>query len=133
MNELDFKDYSGLAPSNDYDHDKAELLAEAVTEKLILEKRLAYLNELVEENQELTPFLWTTLQGECKPLHKITDSHLKNIMTHLLKGGRSISKTIQAEARSRNIQIPDWTEFASQRLLGASEGEIIEPDDFLED
>ncbi len=126
MNELDFKDYKGLTKPNEYDQTKAELLGEAVTEKLMLEKRVAYLNDLIEENKELTPYLWTTLDGTCKPLHKLETSHLKNIMGHILNRGGKISKEIKAEAISRNISIPDETAFLAKRMLELQEGEVIE-------
>lgn len=119
------KDYSGLIKKNEYDHEKAELLAEAVTELKAIEKRKAFLEELIEDNRDLLLFLWTTLTGECKPLHKITDDHLKNILGHILNRGGRISPQIKAEALSRNIAIPDETAFQAQRLLEAREGEII--------
>lgn len=124
MNE--FKDYKGLLPSNEYDKEKAELLAEAMTEKIKLEKRINYLETLIDDNTALIPFLWTTLQGECKALHKLTDSHLTNIMKHLLTTGRKISKEIQAEARSRGIEVPDYNLFTTQKLLQAQEAEVLD-------
>lgn len=127
-----YKDYSGLIKKNEYDREKAELLAEAITEKLELEKRVKYLDELISENQDLTVYLWTTLQGECKPLHKITDSHLKNIMGHLLNRGARINPQIKAEALSRNIPVPDEVAFMANRLLEAHEGELVDRDDFLD-
>lgn len=126
MNEIDFKDYKGLTKPNEYDQEKAELLGEAVTEKIMLEKRVAYLNELIEENKELTPYLWTTLDGKCQPLHKLTTSHLKNIMGHILNRGGKISKEIKAEVVSRSLTIPDETAYLAKRLLEMQEGEIID-------
>ena len=119
------KDYSGLIKKNEYDKEKAQLLAEAITEKLTLEKRVAYLDELINENSDLTKFLWTTLDGTCKPLDKIDDSHLKNIMGHILNRGGRISPEIKAEALSRNITVPDEVTFMAKRLLEAHEDEII--------
>lgn len=129
----EYKDYSGLIKKNEYDKVKAELLAEAVTEKLELERRVKYLDELISENQDLTVYLWTTLQGECKPLHKITDDHLKNIMGHLLNRGLKINPQIKAEAMSRNIAVPDEVGFMAKRLLEMNEGEIVDRDDIWED
>lgn len=120
-----FKDYSGLIKKNEYDKPKAELLAEAITERITLEKRITYLNDLIEENADLIAFLWTTLDGECKPLHKLTDSHLKNIMTHLLNRGHRITPTIKAEAMSRNIDVPTET----PRILIES-GEVIDDEGY---
>ncbi len=133
MNELNFKDYKGLHKTNEYDKKKAELLAEAVTEKITLEKRLDYLNDLIAENSELKSFLWTTLTGECKPLHKIDDSHLKNIMGHLISRGAKIAPEIKAEAVSRGIPVPSDTDAVlyANRMNRAIEAEIIDRDDIF--
>lgn len=125
INELDFKDYSGLNKTNEYDRKKAELLAEAMTERNTLVKRVAFLEDLLIENSDLKPFLWTTLEGVVKPLHKIDDDHLKNIMTHILNRGGTINAQIKAEAKSRGFTIPT----ADPRRL-AIEAEIIDHDDF---
>lgn len=132
MNELNFKDYKGLNKTNEYDKDKAELLSEAITEKLALEKRVKYLDTLIEENKDLTPFLWTTLKGECKPLHKITDSHLANILNHILGRNGMISPQIRAEAISRNIEVPDAAELYEKRMNMMLEAEIVDNDYFDE-
>lgn len=112
VNELDFKmydfkKYDGLNKTFDYDHKKAEVLAEAMTERNILTKRLKYLEELAKDNQDLTPFLWTTLEGECKAIHKLDDDHLKNIMNHIVNHGGRISPQIKAEAVSRGFEVPE--------------------------
>lgn len=124
-----YKDYSGLIKKNEYDHEKAELFAEACTELIEIEKRAKYLKQLITENQNLQPFTWTTLQGECKPLHKIEDDHLRNILGHIIKRGGNIPAEIKAEAVSRNIEVPDWEAVAARRLLQAREAEIIELED----
>lgn len=114
VNELDFKmydfkKYDGLNKTFVYDKAKAELLAEAMTERNILAKRMKYLEELAKDNADLSGFLWTTLQGECKALHKIEDDHLKNILTHIVQHGGVISPQIKAEALSRGFDIPEST------------------------
>ena len=133
MNAMDFKDYKGLNKTNEYDHKKAELLAEAVTEKILLEKRVKYLDNLIDENKDLTPFLWTTLHGECKPLHKVDDKHLANIIRHIGERNGIISPQIRAEAISRNIEIPDAAELYEQRMNRMLEAEIIDRNDDLLD
>lgn len=123
---MTYKDYDKLVKKNEYDKERAEAFAEAMTEFNELNKRLKYLTELINENRELTPFMWTTLQGECKPLHKIEDDHLRNILGHILNRGGRISAEIKAEAMSRGIEVPDWETVSARRLLAAREGEIIE-------
>lgn len=44
---------------------------------------------------------WKTLDGLIYHNSKLTDSHLKNIFEHLLKGGRQTSPELRAEARKR--------------------------------
>lgn len=131
MNELNFKDYKGLNKTNEYDREKAELLAEAVTEKLMLEKRVKYLDTLIDENKDITPFLWTTLQGECKPLHKLTDSHLTNILSHVAQRNGQISPQLRAEAISRDIAIPDPAVLYEKRMNNMLEAQIIDHDDIF--
>ena len=129
MNELNFKDYKGLNKTNDYDHKKAELLAEAVTERITLQKRIDYIDTLIEENQELKPFLWTTLKGECKPLHKLDDDHLRNILSHVAQRNGQISPQLRAEAISRSIALPDPAELYEKRMNNMLEAEIMDLDD----
>lgn len=131
VNEMDFKDYKGLNKTNDYDKKKAELLAEAVTEKLLLEKRVKYLDTLIDENKDLTPFLWTTLKGECKPLHKVDDKHLANILRHISERNGIISPQLRAEAISRNIELPDPALLYESRMNRMLEAEIIDHDDMF--
>lgn len=135
---MKFKKYDGLNKTFDYSKDKAELLAEAMTEKIALEKRIKYLNELAHDNQDLVGFLWTTLDGECKALHTIEDDHLKNILKHIVNHGGTISPQIKAEAMSRGFEIPEsnTTEVAMRYLNRgrAIDAEIIDPfEDMIED
>lgn len=134
---MKFKKYDGLNKTFDYSKDKAELLAEAMTERITLEKRMKYLTELASDNKDLTAFLWTTLEGECKALHKIEDDHLKNILKHIVNHGGTISPQIKAEATSRGFEIPEsnTTEVAMRYLNRGREidAEIIEPEWFNED
>lgn len=127
----DFKKYDGLAKTYEYDKEKATLLAEAMTEKLALEKRIKYLTELYSDNKNLTGFLWTTLDGTVKALHDIEDDHLKNILTHIVKHGGTISPQIKAEATSRGFDIPETTTTeVAMRYLNRGrmiDAEIIDP------
>lgn len=103
----EYKKYEKLNKTFDYDREKAEVYAEAATELIEIRKREKYLTTLLEENKDLSPFIWTTLQGEAKALHKITDSHLKNILTHITDRGGAISPQIKAEAMSRGFEVPE--------------------------
>lgn len=125
-----YKDYKVLRKTNEYDHVKAEALAEAVTERIELQKRVDVLNRLIEENTDLSAFLWTTREGICKPLHEIKDDHLKNIITHLMERGAPLSASIRAEAESRDIELPSESEQQSRRIeayaraMDALDGEV---------
>lgn len=101
------KQYKALEKSNDYDHVKAEEYAEAVMELRSLQNRREYLEQLIEDHDELREYMWTTAEGVTKPLHLIDDDHLENIMKHLIENRRRIPDQIKAEARSRNLEVPD--------------------------
>lgn len=101
------KQYKSLEKSNDYDHDRAEEYAEAVMELKSLRSRIDYLDELLDDHSELKEYMWTTKEGVTLPLHKIEDDHLKNIMTYLIDSNKRIPAQIKAEARSRDIEVPD--------------------------
>lgn len=101
------KDYKKLDKSENYDNETVEELAEAMTELRQLEKRAEYLQELVNENSELHQFIWGTAEGALLPYHKIEDDHFKNILLHLTRHGRTVSKAMRNEARRRKIEIPD--------------------------
>ena len=103
----DYKKYEKLQKTFDYDKEKAEVYAEAATELIEIRKREKYLTELLEENSDLSPFMWTTFDGETKALHKIDDSHLKNILKHIVNHGGAISPQIKAEALSRGFEVPE--------------------------
>lgn len=112
-NNPDMKKYGKLLGTVDYDHEAAEQLASAVNEVKVLETRISQLRGLVEENKELHQFVWTSQDGLCTPLHKLEDDHLSNIMLHLVRNTRAVSKAIRGEAMRRNLVIPgnvpvDW-------------------------
>lgn len=130
---MKFKKYDGLNKTYDYSKDKATLLAEAMTERIELQKRMKYLEELAKDNSDLTAFLWTTLEGKCIALHDIEDDHLKNILKHIVNHGGTISPQIKAEATGRGFEIPEsnTTEVAMRYLNRGREidAEIIDPFD----
>ena len=100
------KEYKKLNKVANYDKEAAEELADALNELATLEARAKYLRDLVNENPELHHFVWRTGANQSIALHKIEDSHLVNIMTHLLATDRTISREIRAEAMSRSLTIP---------------------------
>lgn len=106
-NNVQFKKYESLMPKNEYDHDKAETLAEAMTELVTINKRKKYLESLLHENKDLKPYLWSSMDGRVQAFHKIEDSHFTNILQFLASKGRSISKQLRAEAASRGIDVPE--------------------------
>ena len=130
----DYKKYEKLQKTFDYDKEKAEVYAEAATELIEIRKREKYLTELLEENSDLSPFMWTTLDGETKALHKIDDSHLKNILKHIVNRGGAISPQIKAEALSRGFEVPEdgMSARAAAYLSNGRQvdGEIIDDEDW---
>ena len=102
---MTFKDYKGLHRTYEYDKPKATLLAEAMTELVTLKKREKYLQGLLEENSNLKPFLWGSMDGRVQAIHDIPDDHLKNILLFLPRNGREIPKEIKAEALSRGFEV----------------------------
>lgn len=121
------KQYKSLEKSNDYDHDKADEYAEAVMELKSLQSRREYLQELIDDHSDLKDYMWTTAEGVTLPFHKIEDDHLKNIMTHLIDKNRRIPAQIKAEARSRNLEVPDDSMIQAntiQGLLGGVKGGV---------
>lgn len=106
-NGFQFKKYESLQPKNEYDHKKAEALAEAMTELTAIKKRKKFLESLLEENKDLQPYLWASMDGRVQALHLIEDSHLKNILNFLANRGKHISKALRAEAASRGFEVPE--------------------------
>jgi hypothetical protein len=103
---VQFKKYESLAPKNEYDHDKAETLAEAMTELATINNRKHFLESLLLEHRALKPFLWKSLDGKVQAIHAIDDGHFRSIVNYLMVTRRIISKEIRAEASSRGIEIP---------------------------
>lgn len=107
--------YGKLFGKVDYDHEAAEQLAAALNEITELELRATQLKQIVAENDELHQFVWRTAGGIVMAVHDIEDSHLENIMLHLLRANRAIPRAIRGLAISRNLVIPnkvpiDWSE-----------------------
>lgn len=113
--------YEKLMGKLDYDHDAVEQFAEAMNEVEGLKRRVDQLEQILNENRELGAFVWRTSEGITIPMHKIEDSHLENIMRHLLVTGRAIPRSIRGEANSRGIVIPvnvplDWEDTSARRI-----------------
>lgn len=124
--DVQFKKYDSLMPKNEYDHEKAETLAEAMTELVAINKRQKYLETLLVENQDLKPFLWTSLDGRVQAIHAIDDNHFRNIIQFLVLKGRSISKEVRAEAAVRGIEIPENYSSDEERFLDDDDNNDID-------
>lgn len=123
VKNFQFKKYESLMPKNEYDHEKAETLAEAMTELGAINKRKKYLETLLAENKELKPYLWESTDGRVQALHAIDDRHFSNIIQYLVLRGRKISKTVRAEAAARNIDIPENYSSDDERFLDDDDNE----------
>jgi hypothetical protein len=92
--------YHKLKLKNDYDQEAAEQLADAMNE-------VRRLQALIDDNEELRPYVWTTADGRSAALHKLEDDHLKNIMTWIVNvNGVAVPRAIKAEALKRGFPIP---------------------------
>lgn len=120
------KEYKKLNKYEEYDKEAAEELAEALTEIHTLGKRVAQLRELVNENPELHTFVWTTSDGKSFAIHAIEEEHFKNILQHLVNNGRSIGKSLRAEARRRKLEIPEGYASISLSRRALIEGEVVD-------
>lgn len=114
--------YSKLLGNVAYDHEAAEQLADALNEIVALERRAAQLKQIVEENKELHQFVWRTTENNNIAIHSIKDDHLSNIMMHLLRNDRAISRAIRGEAISRGLTIPasvpiDWDDDDASNVI----------------
>jgi len=82
-------EYKKLDKSLSEDIETLKELATAMNERNALQKRLSYLNQLIDDNSEIKSSIWTTMQGVSMPISQITDDHLKNIGMYLVKRGSS--------------------------------------------
>ena len=122
------KDYKKLNKFEDYDKEAAEELAEALNEVNELDVRIGNLRELVNENQELHPFVWRTAENKAIAIHKIEDDHFKNILQHIVNGSRTISKALRGEARKRDVALPTSYQSISRSGQNMIEAEIVDFD-----
>lgn len=101
------KQYTLLNKVNDYDHEVANEVVEAMNEIAILHGRMQFLQNLVDEHKKYQKFVWKTLEGVHIAFHNLEDDHLLNIIKHLQGQGRSISKELRHEAVSRGFAVAD--------------------------
>lgn len=130
----DYKSYSELEKTYEYDKKKASVLAEALTEALELKLRLEELERLITLNKDLKKFIWGAADGKAIAFHDIEDDHLRNILTYLPAHGRTTPDALKAEARSRGFTIPDET--TTLRLVPGKKYngvEVYEEDDIFDD
>lgn len=117
---VEFKKYESLLPKNDYDREKAEVLAEAMTELVTINKRKKFLESLLAENKKLKPYLWESIDGRVQAIHAIEPSHFENIIRYLVARGSKIPKEIRAEAAVRGVDIPENYSSDEDRVLSRS-------------
>lgn len=120
----DFKEYTKLNKFENYDKEAAEELAEAMNEARAIAIRLDQLQDIFKENTELHKFVWTTADGVSTAIHKLDDEHFTNILNYIVGANRKISKSLKAEARRRNVELPT-NSISARRLLTAAKADII--------
>ena len=132
----DYKNYSELEKTYDYDKKKATVLAEAVSELVEVKKREAELERLIKLNNPLKKYLWGTADGKVIAFHDIEDDHLKNILTYLPANNRETPDALKAEARSRGFELPAVTAqfklVAGKKFANIDVFEVSEDDDYDE-
>lgn len=101
----DYKKYELLEEKFEYDKEAATQLAEATSELVEVQRRAEYLKDVVARHSKLKRFLWGTLEGKVIAFHDLETDHLINILKHLENRGDEPSKELQAEARSRGLEI----------------------------
>lgn len=114
------KSYNKLEEKFEYDKEMATELAEAMTELVEVERRAAYLREVVKRHGKLKKFMWGSEDGRITAIHDLEDSHLQNILTYLPRHDREIPPQIKAEARSRGLQVEGGNGLAPLRQIAAS-------------
>lgn len=97
------KEYDKLRREYDYDETAVEQYAEALMELSILEARIHELQGLLNDNEELSQFVWRTKEGQVLAHHKIESDHLQNIADHLASRGVEPSDALKAHMRKRGI------------------------------
>ena len=123
------KKYDLLEEKFEYDKEAATQLAEATTELVEIERRAAYLREVVKRHAKLKKFLWGTEQGVVIALHDIPEDHFRNILAFLPRNGREVSPEMKAEARSRGIDIDGGSGLAPLRAIASSSAFVLDEDD----
>ena len=93
-------EYKKLDKSENVDLEAVREYATARSEISSLENRIEYLEELIIENDELSKYVWRTLEGKTIAIHDLEDDHLKNITTHLAGRG-AYNKGIHRECVKR--------------------------------
>jgi len=113
------KSYSKLEEKFEYDKEMATELAEAMTELVEVERRAAYLRDVVKRHGKLKKFMWGSEDGRITAIHDLEDSHLANILTYLPRHDREIPATVKAEARSRGMSVDGGDGLAPIKAVAA--------------
>lgn len=101
------KEYKLLNKVSDYDHDVVNEVVDAMNEIAVLQGRVQFLQNLVNDHKQYQKFIWKTLNGINIAFHNLEDDHLLNIIKHLQDQGRSISRELRNEAISRGFAVAD--------------------------
>lgn len=102
-------EYKLLDKSSNYDKETVKELALAINELNLIEQRRKFLLEIITENKNLSKFVWTDQNGGSAAICDLEASHLENIMKMYTRNGEGIPKEIIAEARGRNMTVPNTT------------------------
>lgn len=79
------QEYKKLDKSMNEDIEKVREFAQAINELSLIQKRVAYLKDIISENKDLKNSIWTTAQGVALVIAEIPDDHLRNIAMHISK------------------------------------------------
>lgn len=81
--------YQRLNSIETEDTEKVREFAQAMNEARELKRQLRLIEDLLNENQELYPLVWTTQEGVSKAISDLEDDHLKNIVPYLHSRGQT--------------------------------------------
>ena len=99
------KEYKKLDSIEGEDIEKIREVAEAMNEVFLLRSRLAYLEDLLDEHDDLRAAVWTTQEGVSKAIADLDDDHLKNIVPYLNRVGKNNTR-IRKEYQKRFGEMP---------------------------
>ncbi len=81
--------YTKLNAVDREDIEKIREYAEAMNDYLALKRQMDYVQQILNDNQELRGSIWTTEAGVARAITDLEDDHLKNISSYLAGRGQS--------------------------------------------